>query len=175
MSDTAMQEHERTVSAARIGMSVFDSMTPLRRWFDNYKEERGAFLWSSDIIVVTRDGRRWKVESTWPDRTEPYSVKYCDPTAPQPPIFEWRPPPPEPVKPRFTVPEPHRVPAWDRGAFAHRYMEQMMRELVREPMRITYDLGIRDDFSIMRYRYIDRPMFDRVAAPVPPPPTRRNQ
>ncbi len=172
MTDAIMQEHERTVSDARQAMSFHDGRTAMQRWFDNYKENKGDY-WGSGWFVVTRDGRRWKIEFGYRDEPASRTV-YADPKAPAPPIFEFRPPKPEPVKPRFNVPEPRRVDAWDRGGLTHGALMEMMKAVNIDPRELRATMPPRDWFY-ERYCYMDRPSFDRYTAPPPPPPTRRNQ
>lgn len=138
MIDALTQEHERTVSLARISLLGHDREKPLTRWFDNYKDDKNAMLWSHRWSVVTRDGRRWKVETGLPDSTEPSATYTVDPRAPAPPIFEFRPPPPpEPVKPRYNVAPPPRVPSameyiMDRLSYSE---QQELRQRIRERQR----------------------------------------
>lgn len=172
MNDEAItQEHERTVSEARSGMSYHDTRAALHRWFENYKDKREAYFHMSGWVTVVRDGHRWKIEMGYYSSGDaPLQTVYADPSAPQPPIFEFRAPKPEPVKPRFNVPEPRSVPAWDRGGLSYSAVVEMMRlQDARLRMRAYEYIEPR------RYSYLERPMFDRVTAPTPPPPTRRNQ
>lgn len=165
-----MQEHERTVVEARNSMAGFDDCAPLKRWFQNYVDERGAIFWSGGWVVVTRDGRRWKIEFGTHDNEKPWITKYADPNAPTPPIFEWRAPKPEPVRPRFNNPPPDLVPQMALGALTMAIMEEMYRNVMPSRYLVT------DYEPSMRYaRYFDRPTFDRISRPPPPPPTRRNQ
>lgn len=171
MSDAAMQEHERTVSQARLGMAFHDSHKSLQRWFENYRDNKSEWF-GYGWCVVTRDGLRWKIEFGYVEEQEPSRTVYADPRAPQPPVFEFRPPKPEPVKHRQNVPDFQRVPSLVRGEMSYHTVMAMaqMAEAALRPMR--------DDFyrrATDRWRLFDRPTFDRVAAPPPPPPTRRNQ
>lgn len=168
-TEAVTQEHERTVSAARSGMSYHDTRAALHRWFENYKDDRGAYFFQGGWVTVVRDGRRWKIEMGYYD-TDRVTTLYADPSAPQPPVFEFRAPKPEPVKPRFNVPEPQRVPAWDRGGLSYSAVVEMMRLQDGRLRMRSYEY-----IEPRRWSYFDRPMFDRVSAPTPPPPTRRNQ
>lgn len=130
-AEAITQEHQRTVSAARLSMVGHDAQKPLRRWFNNYKDNKDAFLWSFEWAVVTREGRRWKVETGSPDADKPNATHSVDPRAPEPPIFEFRPPKPkiEPIKPREIMPPLPRVPS------ALEYMERGLSWAERDELR----------------------------------------
>lgn len=170
-------DHERTVSEARLGMSLHDGYKPLARWFQNYRDDKNAIFWENGWITVTRDGRRWKVDFGRHDSDVPWKTVYADPHAPAPPVFEFRAPPPEPVKPRFNVPPPPRIDEWARGTLTVDTLQAMARMIGATmeipPRYIAMDYASGPDSTF--YHYLPRPRFDRVAAPPPPPPTRRNQ
>jgi hypothetical protein len=139
-------------------MSIHDQHSPLQRWFYNYVDDENAYFYSSGWVTVVRDGKRWRIEQGYWDSGY-INVQYADPRAPTPPVFEYRAPKPEPVKPRFRVPEPPRVDAAPPfSAFTARQLQEMMRSV---PSRAQIDL-IAAQFT---------PVFSEP----PKPSTRRNQ
>lgn len=102
------EDHEKVVAAARNDMHWFDQRQALERWIQNYVSP-STIIPPGQWCVVTKDAKGWKVEHGLADKDTPYLTHYADKHAPQPPVMEIRPPKPEPVKPRFQVPEPPKV------------------------------------------------------------------
>lgn len=102
------QDHEKVVAAARNDMARFDARQALERWLQNYLAPE-ATIPACEWCVVTKEARGWKVERGTIDSDQPYQTLYADARTPAPPVMEIRPPKPEPVKPRFQVPEPRKV------------------------------------------------------------------
>lgn len=157
------QEQEQVVADARMGMGLFDSKPPLLRWLANYAPEHGAFFWSSDWHVVTREGRHWKVEIGYTNTDTVHKTLTIDGRAPAPPVMEHRPPKPEPVKPREASLPPMRVPSameyiesmlsWSEVQELHqriRERQRRRRPVYASPRFISFDEGM-PDFTPLRY------------------------
>lgn len=205
-TEALTEEQERVVNTARYAMRLHDDGKPLQRWLENYLPDPKAgfhptlFWWS-----IERDGKQWKVQRGGINSDVAYSTWMIDGHAPAPPIMEWRPPPPEPVKPRFNVPEPMRVPS-QLETLSLAYIDKIMREIAlpasyfrSPPFEYRHETAaeVRErereaTQNLMQYRWLLAPITaqhparivgidigDRPDSTVivkpPPRPTRRNQ